>query len=97
MTQYWHTESVEEVLTSLEVGLRGLQADEVRRRLAAHGPNRIPAPPRPSAWRRFLAQFQNILIYVLLGAASVTALLAHWVDTAVILAVVIINALIGYV
>jgi len=97
MIQNRHTESYEAVLSSLEVGSTGLQADEVSRRLAEHGPNRLPEPPRPGAWRRFLTQFHNILIYVLLGAALVTALLAHWVDTAVILAVVLINALIGYV
>ncbi len=45
---------------------------------------------------RFLAQFHNVLIYVLLGAAAVTAGLQHWVDTAVILAVVLANAVIGY-
>ena len=97
MTKIWHQERIEDVLSSLEVGSSGLQADEARRRLAEHGPNKLPEPPRPSAWWRFLAQFHNILIYVLLGAAAITALLAHWVDTAVILAVVIINALIGYV
>jgi magnesium-transporting ATPase (P-type) len=96
MTQHWHAQGVEKILASLKAGTRGLQGDEARRRLAEHGPNKLPQPPRPSAWRRFFGQFHNILIYVLLGAAAITALLAHWVDTAVILAVVIINALIGY-
>ena len=45
---------------------------------------------------RFLAQFNNVLIYVLLGAAAVTAGLQHWVDTGVILAVVLANAVIGF-
>ena len=45
---------------------------------------------------RFLAQFHNVLIYVLLGAAVVTGVLQHWVDTGVILAVVLANAVIGY-
>jgi magnesium-transporting ATPase (P-type) len=97
MTKIWYQERIEDVLSSLEVGSNGLEADEARRRLVEHGPNKLPEPPRPSAWWRFLAQFNNILIHVLLGAAAITALLAHWVDTAVILAVVIINALIGYV
>jgi magnesium-transporting ATPase (P-type) len=44
-----------------------------------------------------LHQFDNILIYVLIGAAVITALLEHWVDTSVILAVVIINAIIGFI
>ncbi len=97
MKKSWHEEKVEDILSLLEVGPSGLQADEARRRLVEHGPNKLPEPPRPNAWRRFLAQFHNILIYVLLGAAAITAVLAHWVDTAVILAVVVINALIGYV
>jgi magnesium-transporting ATPase (P-type) len=46
---------------------------------------------------RFLSQFNNLLIYVLLGSAVVTALLQHWVDTGVILAVVLINAVFGFV
>jgi magnesium-transporting ATPase (P-type) len=97
MMKNWHEESVEDVLSSLHSDMSGLQADEACRRLAEYGSNKLPEPDRPSAWRRFLAQFHNILIYVLLGAAAITTLLAHWVDTGVILAVVLINALIGYV
>jgi len=74
----------------------GLTAAEAGRRLQAHGPNRLPEPPRPSALRRFLAHFHNILIYVLIGAAAITAALGHLVDTGVILAVVIANAVIGF-
>jgi magnesium-transporting ATPase (P-type) len=44
-----------------------------RRSSASHGPNRLPEPPRRSALLRFLLQFHNILIYVLLGAAVITA------------------------
>ncbi|SIO07069.1 ATPase, P-type (transporting), HAD superfamily, subfamily IC [Rhodovulum sp. ES.010] len=75
----------------------GLAAEDAARRLAAHGANRLPAPPRRSALLRFLVQFNNVLIYVLIGAAAVTAGLGHWVDTGVILAVVIVNAIIGFV
>jgi magnesium-transporting ATPase (P-type) len=46
---------------------------------------------------RFLLQFHNVLIYVLLASAGVTALLAHWVDTSVIVGVVVINAFIGFI
>ncbi len=46
--------------------------------------------------RRFLAQFENLLIYVLIAAAAVTAALGHWVDTGVILAVVLVNAVLGF-
>jgi magnesium-transporting ATPase (P-type) len=74
-----------------------LSDDEAARRLAAVGPNRLPQAESRSALRRFLAQFNNPLIYVLLAAAVVTAALDHWVDTAVILAVVLVNAVIGFI
>ena len=81
----------------LETTANGLSGEDAARRLAAHGPNLLPAPPQRSAVLRFLAQFHNVLIYVLLGSALVTALLGHFVDTGVILGVVIVNAVIGYV
>ncbi|MDP2881623.1 MAG: cation-transporting P-type ATPase [Azonexus sp.] len=76
---------------------RGLSAMEAAQRLNTHGPNRLTPPKKRGPVLRFLLQFHNVLIYVLLGAAAVTALLGHGVDTAVILGVVIINALIGFV
>ena len=93
----WHAESAEATLEALDSSTDGLNADQVESRRAEHGPNRLPEPERPSAWRRLLRQFHNILIYVLLGASVVTALMAHWVDTAVILAVVVANAAIGFI
>ena len=70
---------------------------EARRRLADHGPNSLPQTRSRRPLLRFLAQFNNVLIYVLLAAAAVTAGLQHWVDTGVILAVVLANAVIGFV
>jgi calcium-translocating P-type ATPase len=93
----WHARPVEGVLAELAAARDGLGAEQARERLARHGPNRLRPPPRRSALARFLGQFNNVLIYVLLGAAAMTALLAHWVDTGVILGVVVINALIGFV
>lgn len=75
----------------------GLTLREARARLAAYGPNRLPAAKARGALARFLAQFNNLLIYVLLGAAALTAALGHWVDSQVILAVAIVNATIGFV
>ena len=93
----WHARGSDAVLAALGVGPDGLRATEAAARLGQHGPNRLPEPPRAGPLRRFLRQFNNLLIYVLLGAALVTALLGHVVDTAVILAVVIVNAVIGFV
>ena len=65
-------------------------------RLERDGPNRLPPPPPRSPWARLLAQFHNVLIYVLLGAGLVTSALGHWIDAGVILGVVVINAVIGF-
>jgi magnesium-transporting ATPase (P-type) len=75
---------------------RGLGAGEAAARLVRFGPNRLPAPARRGSVRRFLSQFGNVLVQVLIMAAAVTAVLGHWVDTGVILAVVIANAGIGF-
>ncbi|GAB5467548.1 MAG: cation-transporting P-type ATPase [Rhodospirillales bacterium] len=75
----------------------GLSDPEVQERLARLGPNRLPLPPKRSALLRFLSHFNNLLIYVLLAAAALTAALGHWIDTQVILAVAIVNAIIGSV
>jgi magnesium-transporting ATPase (P-type) len=96
-TPVWHAVPPDQVLQSLASDAQGLSANEVRARLAQHGPNRLPgAPPRPW-WRRLLAQFHNLLIYVLLAAAFITLWLGHTVDTAVIVGVVVINAIMGLV
>lgn len=75
---------------------RGLTADEASRRLDEHGPNQLPEPPAPNPVLRFLSHFNDVLIYVLLVAAVVTAFMGHWVDTIVIAAVAVVNATIGY-
>lgn len=92
-----HQLSAEAVLERLETSAEGLTQAQATEGLERHGPNRLPPPPKRSPLLRFLAQFHNILIYLLLIAALVTALLGHWVDTAVILGVVVINALIGFI
>lgn len=93
----WHSLEQGQVFDELGADAGGLGDAEVQRRLETYGHNRLPEPPRRPALARFLLQFHNILIYVLLGAAAITALLHHMVDTLVILAVVVVNALIGFV
>ncbi|HRO59324.1 MAG TPA: cation-transporting P-type ATPase [Burkholderiaceae bacterium] len=94
----WHalpaTATVERLETDARTGLSVAQADA---RLASHGPNLLPAPPRRPAWLRFLRQFHNLLIYLMLTAGMITAVLGHWVDTAVLLTAVLINAIIGFI
>jgi calcium-translocating P-type ATPase len=92
-----HAREAGAVLAALGAAPGGLSEAEAAARLARHGPNRLPEAPRKSALRRFVAQFDNVLIHVLLVAAGVTGALGHWVDTGVILAVVLVNAVIGFV
>ncbi|SEP14007.1 cation-transporting P-type ATPase [Aquisalimonas asiatica] len=91
----WHASESAAVLEHLETHVDGLSRDAAAERLARHGPNRLRPPRRHGPFVRFLLQFHNVLIYVLIAAAVVTALLGHWVDTGVILGVVVINAVIG--
>ncbi len=93
----WHSILTDSVLKDLQAPATGLSQSEAAARLAKYGANRLPEAARRSSLIRFLLQFHNILIYVLLGCAVVTAALDHWVDTGVILAVVIANAIIGYI
>ncbi|MCA0250466.1 MAG: HAD-IC family P-type ATPase, partial [Proteobacteria bacterium] len=92
-----HARSSDACLSALGAGPEGLNRSEAARRLAEHGPNRLPEVQGRGPFLRFLMQFHNVLIYVLLGAAAVTAILQHWVDTGVILAVVCANAVIGFI
>ncbi|WP_374763490.1 cation-transporting P-type ATPase [Yunchengibacter salinarum] len=96
-TPPWHTLSASETLDKLDTGAEGLSHADATARLAAHGPNRLPLAARRSALLRFLMHFHHILIYVLLGAAVITAMLGHWIDTGVILAVVVANGVIGFI
>lgn len=94
----WANMEVEDVLARLEVDRHhGLAPEEAARRLARYGPNRLPPPARHPVWLRFLLQFHNVLIYMMLVAAGIAALLSHWVDAAVLFAAVIVNAVIGFI
>ncbi len=92
-----HALSGDACLLALDAELGGLTGSEAARRLAIQGPNRLPETQSRGPVLRFLSQFNNMLIYLLLGAAVVTATLQHWVDTAVILAVVLANAVVGFI
>jgi len=94
---HWHATTADTAMAERQGSPTGLSEAEVQARLAKYGPNRLPAPARRSAVIRFLSHFNNLLIYILLGAAALTAALGHWVDTYVILAVAVVNATIGFV
>jgi magnesium-transporting ATPase (P-type) len=93
---HWHTLDIQAALDKLGSSAAGLKSSEAKGRLAQFGPNRLRPPQRHGPLIRLLLQFHNILIYILLAAGLATALLEHWIDTGVILGVVVINALIGF-
>lgn len=94
--QPWHTLTIGEVAELLQTSSGGLDLQGVQERLEQYGRNTIYRAKRTSPWKRFFLQFHNVLIYVLLASAGITSLLQHWVDTSVILGVVVINAVIGF-
>ena len=96
-SENWHTQMAKAVLESLDTTPEGLSKVDVNNRLAKHGPNRLPEARTRGPLVRFFYQFHNMLIYVLIAACVVTAMLGHWVDASVILGVVLINAVIGFV
>ncbi|MBL6956501.1 MAG: cation-transporting P-type ATPase [Chlorobium phaeobacteroides] len=95
--QPWHSRPAEDTFSLLSTSGKGLKTSEAAARAARYGPNRLTPAKKQNPLKRFLLQFKNILIYVLLAATLVTALLDHWIDAWVILGVVFINALIGFI
>ncbi len=93
----WHALEIGVALSLSSSSLDGISTTAAQQRLRQYGPNRIRPQQRQGPLRRLLYQFKNVLIYVLLTSSLITALLAHWVDTAVILSVIIINAIIGFI
>jgi magnesium-transporting ATPase (P-type) len=92
-----HSLSVGEVETALATRTAGLSSDAAADRLREVGPNLLPEPRRTHPILRFLAHFNDTLIYILLGAAVIKAIMADWLEFWVIMAVAVINAVIGFV
>jgi calcium-translocating P-type ATPase len=93
----WHALEAKQALARLDSAEQGLSAEQAEQGLARHGPNSLPKARRRPGLIRFLAQFHNVLIYVLLAAGILAAALGHMIDAIVILAVVLINAAIGFI
>jgi Ca2+-transporting ATPase len=93
----WHHLPDGEVVQLLGVDLpAGLLAAEVRRRQKESGPNRVTARRGTPGWLRFLRQFHQPLVYILLLACGVTGVLGEWVDSSVIFVIVLVNAIVGF-
>jgi calcium-translocating P-type ATPase len=94
----WHALTVDEVLKRLKTSTEnGLAVGEASTRLQKYGPNRLPAGKKRGPLMRFISQFNNILVYVLLGAGFTKMMLGLWIDASIILGVVILNGLLGFI
>src|SRR5882672_2477590 len=94
----WYALPVGEAAKQLSADTQsGLDEPEAANRLLRHGPNRLPEAGKQSRLMKFLGQFNNILVYVLLGAGFIKLMLGLWIDASIILGVVVINALLGFI
>jgi magnesium-transporting ATPase (P-type) len=93
----WHAETIEAALERCRSSAQGLTSAEAAERLTANGPNLLPAGKPRSLAARIFAQFNNLLIYVLIASAGIAFALRHSLDTVVILGVVLVNATIGFI
>jgi magnesium-transporting ATPase (P-type) len=92
----WHQLETDEVLRECNTRPEGLTPTEVEERQKQYGPNGLPEAEDASKLRLLLHQFTSPLIYILLVAAIVIALLKEFIDTGVIVAVVTLNAIVGF-
>jgi Ca2+-transporting ATPase len=93
----WHAAPAAEALAALGSSAQGLASAEAAQRLARHGPNALPEGARRSPLRMLAGQFADFMILVLLAAAVVSGLVGEPVDTAAIVVIVLLNAVIGFV
>jgi Ca2+-transporting ATPase len=97
-TRQWHHLPIDEVTGLLESDReQGLDRAAVEHRLETFGPNTITAQKGQGPLIRFLLQFHQPLIYILIAAGLITAFLGEWVDSGVIFGVVLVNAIVGYI
>ncbi len=94
----WHALAVDDVVRRLNTSTqKGLDAAEVSQRRTKYGPNRLPEASKRGPFMRFLLQFNNVLVYVLLAAAFTKLMLDYPLDASIILGVVLINGLLGFI
>ncbi len=93
----WHALSGDEALERQETSSDGLEKDEAGRRLKEYGPNQLRQEKKRPAWKRFLDQFNNVLMLILIIAGGASVLLGEMIDAAAIFGVVLIIALVGFI
>jgi len=92
-----HALSKSDVIDKLESNADGISRDEVIHRLKIYGHNEMPETKRTSSFIIFVRQFKNAIVLLLLAAAIISVLFRDYTESIAILAVIIINAVIGYV
>src|SRR5215207_1133981 len=95
--QHWHALKTEEVLHHLEVKGNGLTSEEARQRLEHYGPNQLKEAPRPGFLQMLWEQLNNFVVILLIIASVISALLGDYVEAAAIMAIVVLNAVLGIV
>ncbi len=92
----WHSQSAEEILVRLASTADGLSSQEAAQRLASNGPNELKEVKPTSSLEVFLGQFKSLIIWILIAAGVISGLLGEVVDCIAILAIVLLNAAIGF-
>ena len=95
--QEWHALTAEEVLNHLKVEDNGLNSEEARKRLDHYGPNQLTEAPRPTFLQMLWEQLNNFVVILLIVASVVSAVLGDYVEAAAIMAIVVLNAILGIV
>jgi Ca2+-transporting ATPase len=95
--QFWHTQDTDTIFRTLETGPNGLTSEEAEKRLEQDGPNKLEEGKKRSVLGIFLGQFKDFMIWVLIAAALISGFLGEWIDSGIIAAVVILNAILGSV
>jgi len=93
----WHQQPIENIYARFGSGPHGLTPEKAREELRTHGPNELEAKKKKSPLFMFLDQFKDFMILILLGAAVVAGIIGELTDTFVIIAIVIANAVIGFI
>jgi P-type Ca2+ transporter type 2C len=96
-THEWHALKADAVLKHLEVQHDGLSSEEVERRLQNYGPNQLKEAPRPGFMALLWAQLNNFVVILLIVASVISALLGDYVEAAAIMAIVVLNSVLGIV
>ncbi len=92
----YHALPIAEVVEHLATSPRGLSEAESRRRLEQYGPNELAQSPPPPRWKAFVAQFRSAVIGLLIVAAIISGALGEWIDAGAILAIVLLNGVLGF-